>query len=264
MRKFFTLACLFILLTACEGPHLFRRSPPIVRDYDSDAFTRVAVMQATRLSHEWRWYMEDAWIRYDDFGTVNHICLKYRTQNLLELQEARGKIVDFVEELMEGLQNNPITSAHMNPDFSPADLEIHVDFQSYYGYYVDPLYIGCMVLEDGMVYYYDFNTKNRNVDFWNSRIETFAKSQEVVHVERESEDLYRSTFMVPAESQDNTQTIDLGYQRTKDLPKSNPLSNPGNKLPVAPATASPPLSRTAPAGSPSSGSAAPFGFGSLK
>lgn len=194
MRSFLSAFFLLLVFSACCGPTLWVPPPPIVRDYDSDAFTNVAVHQAARWAHKYRWYLEDAWMSYDRFGVVKSIRLQYRTQNILELQEARARLVDFVEEFLEGLQSNPDTSSNLVEGFSSDNLIIYVDFQSYWGLYGDPKYIGWMVLEDGMVYYYDFDVKNNEVDFWYSRIESFHKSQEVVHLERIAEEDYLDTL----------------------------------------------------------------------
>lgn len=197
MHHVFTLVLLLFTLTSCYGPQLFIPQPPIVRDYDSDAFTSVAEHQANRLGHRWRWYLEDAWVYYDDErdnGAVHHIWLKYRSQNILELQDARAKLVDFVEEFLEKLRTNPETAANLVPGFSADNLRIHVDFQTYWGMYGDPMYVGWMVLECGMVYYYNFDVKLRLEDYWYDRVESYNKSKEIVRLERESELDYQNSL----------------------------------------------------------------------
>lgn len=198
--RFLSLFFLLVILTACECPQFWIPQRPIQKDYDSDAFTCVTLHQAARLAHKWRWYLEDGWAYYDDFGTVNLIRLEYRTQNILELQEARAKLVDLVEEFLDSLESNPETGMNLAKGFSAKNLLIHVDFQSYWGLYGDPQYIGWMVLENGMVYYYDFDVKNIYVDYWYSRIETYAKSKEIVHCEREAEEDYQRSLPPPKKS----------------------------------------------------------------
>lgn len=200
MRYFLVLSILLLTLTACEGPQLFRPPPPIVRDYDSDAFTSVVLHQAARMAHKHRWYLDDSWVYYNAFGIVNKIRLQYRTQNILELQEARAKLVDFVEELLDNLAANPETAVNLPAGFSADNLLLYVDFQSYWGLYGDPQYIGWMVLEDGMVYYYDFDVKNIYVDYWFSRCESYNKSKEIVDLERISEEDYKSSLPPPPKS----------------------------------------------------------------
>lgn len=200
MIRFLILCILSITLTACYGPQLWRPQRPIVRDYDSDAFTSVTIHQATRLAHKHRWYLEDGWAYYNAEGTVHRIRLQFRTQNILELQEARAQLVDLVEEFLETLHANLETSMNLQDNFSADNLQIYVDFQTYWGLYGDPFYIGWMVLEDGLVYYYDFDVKNRNVDYWYSRIESYNKSKEVVQIERESEEDYQNSLPPKKES----------------------------------------------------------------
>lgn len=48
----------------------------------------------------------------------------------------------------------------------------------------DPTYVGWLVLEDGMVYYYNFDVKNYRTDYWYDRIETYNKSREIVRLEK--------------------------------------------------------------------------------
>lgn len=200
MRSFLLLCFLFITLTACDGPQFWLPPPPIVKDYNSDVFTNVTLHQAARWRHKHRWYLDDSWIYYNKFGTVNSIRLQYRTQNILELQEARAKLVDFVEEYLEMLQVNPDTAASLAPGFSADNLLIYVDFQTYWGLYGDPQYVGWMVLQDGCVYYYDFDVKNIYVDYWYSRIESYNKSREIVNLERLSEADYEMTLPPPKKS----------------------------------------------------------------
>lgn len=197
MRRFLALFVMLMALTACEGPQIWRPHPPIVRDYDSDAFTSVTLHQAARLAHKYRWYLEDSWIYYDKFDVVSRIRLQYRTQNILELQEARALLVDLVEDFMDNLQANPDTESFLAPGFSVDNLLIYVDFQSYWGLYGDPQYIGWMVLENGMVYYYDFDVKNIYVDYWYSRCESYNKSKEIVRLERISEQDYLESLPPP-------------------------------------------------------------------
>ena len=194
MKRFLILFFLLTMLTACEGPQLWRNPRPIVRDYDSDGFTNVTLHQAARLAHQHRWYLDDSWVYYNEMGIVHCIRLQYRTQNILELQEARAKLVDLVEEFLDTLDDNSDTSMNLAEGFSADNLIIYVDFQSYYGLYADPMYIGWMVLEDGMVYYYNFDVKNRDVDYWYSRVESYNKSKEVVYMERLAEEDYKNSL----------------------------------------------------------------------
>ncbi len=205
MRCFFTLFLLLFTLTACENPQFWYPPQPIQRDYDSDAFTNVTLHQAARWRHKHRWYLEDSFIYYDDFGTVNKIRLQYRTQNLLELQEARALLVDLVEEYLELLQVNPDTAINLAPGFSACNLLIYIDFQSYWGLYGDPQLIGWVVLQDGIAYYYDFDVKNIYVDYWFSRIESYNKSKEVVRIERLAEEDYE--LSLPPAKKSNLQDV---------------------------------------------------------
>jgi hypothetical protein len=194
MKPLLTLCFLLLTLTSCEGPMLWYPAPPIVRDYDSDAFTNVTEHQAAIWRHRHRWYLEDSWVYYDAYGIVNCIKLQYRTQNLLELQEARALLVDLVEEYLELLDVNPDTASKVEPGFSADNLLVYVDLQSYWGLYGDPQLVGWMVLEDGMVYYYDFDVKNNDVDYWYSRIESYNKSKEIVRLERLAEEDYENSL----------------------------------------------------------------------
>lgn len=197
MRYLLALSFLLVILTGCEGPQIWRPAAPIVRDYDSDSFTYVTLRQASLLAHKYRWYLDDSWIYYDDNDVVSRIRLQYRTQNILELQQARALLVDLVEDFLDNLYANPDTAIYLSPGFSADNLLIYVDFQSYWGLYGDPQYIGWMVLQDGMVYYYDFDVKNIYVDYWYSRIESFNKSREIVHLEREVEKEYQESLPPP-------------------------------------------------------------------
>jgi hypothetical protein len=81
---------------------------------------------------------------------------------------------------------------------TPAQLEIYVDFQSYYGLYIDTYYVGWMKLEKDTSTFYAYNIKYPGMflpsqNSWNYRVEPYFKSREYVVFERESEDLFQQT-----------------------------------------------------------------------
>ncbi|MBS4166017.1 Uncharacterized protein NEOC65_001094 [Neochlamydia sp. AcF65] len=197
MRIFLTLCLLLTALAACKGPQRSQAQSPISKDYSSDAFTRAAIRQATRLAHQHRWYLDDAWAYYNSTDSVHRLCLNFRTQNILELYQARAQLVDVVEELLQNLKSNPQTSSRLAPNFSAGNLLIRVDFQSFWGIYGDPKYVGWMALENGMVYYYDFDVKDKQNDQWCNRIETYNKSKEIALIEKEAEKEYKDSLPAP-------------------------------------------------------------------
>jgi hypothetical protein len=145
------------------------------------------------LRYEKHLLLDDAKVYYD--STINTVRLEFLSQDILEVREARMLLVDVVEGLLAELNRNPIIA----PEFityplTAKQLEIYIDFESYYGFRVDPYYIGWIKLEGGTAYYYAFDLKFSGLNEWNSREESYDKSRELVIFERESEQLFEQVI----------------------------------------------------------------------
>jgi hypothetical protein len=151
------------------------------------------------LRHEKHLRLEDSSVYYDDY--INAIRMEFISQDIMEVREARMLLVDVVEGLLAELNKNPV----LGPEFityplTPRQLEIYINFESYYGIYGDPYYVGWMKLEKDTSYFYAFDLKYPGLNVWDYRIEPYFKSREFVVYERESEQLFKQSV----EMEENT------------------------------------------------------------
>lgn len=191
MIRYLITALLVICFTGCSGPLVEREYPEyeksVMVNFPTEEISQVVWEYAAELKYDKRLYIEHAFECVND-ETILHI--HFKTQLLIELCQARDLVVDVVEGLLDRLNNSPASKLLSPFPLTPNQIHITIDFQSYHGLYVDPFYIGWVVVEDGMVYFYAFNLKDKTRDFWNARSEPYFKSKSFVHWEREGEKLY--------------------------------------------------------------------------
>jgi hypothetical protein len=149
---------------------------------------REIIIWSTQLKYQRHLYYQDGCIVASDHGYI--LRLKYISQDALELEEARELIVDATEGLIEHLSK---TSFPVTID----NLEIVIDFQSYQGLYVDPYYVGYIWLENGITHIFAFDTKDRDLDFWDSRVEAYANTKNFVQYHREAEKIFEEHYKIP-------------------------------------------------------------------
>lgn len=161
-----------------------------VKQIDSPELTYVVQNYMVKMKHDKHLRLEIASCYYGKF--INTIRLEFISQDVMEVGEARGLMVDLVEGLLVELNQNPIlASQFVTYPFGPRNLEIFINFESFFGYFIDPYYVGWMCLDKGWLYMYAFDTRDY-VDslFWDYRIEPYYKAREYVLFGREGEERY--------------------------------------------------------------------------
>jgi hypothetical protein len=102
--------------------------------------------------------------------------------------EARLLMVELLEEFLYRLNNHTVLSFQLETfPFTADDLEVKINFESYFGLYVDPLYIGLSWLKCGCVYYYAFDIKNYDADWSHQRFEPYFKSRELALIKKKAD-----------------------------------------------------------------------------
>lgn len=149
---------------------------------DEYSFSNIVLTYAVELQKEKNLKLEDSQVYYKD--AVDRIDLVFSTQSILEVKEARELLVDVVEGFLERLENDTNVFSQLSDSFSASNLEIHINLESYWPLYGDPFYVGWIVLENGMAWYYAADLKNFYQDFWHVRCEPYYKSLEFVTIER--------------------------------------------------------------------------------
>lgn len=141
---------------------------------------------ATPLKYEERLRLEHSFVC--DNGIIN---LQFSSQVTLELCEARQLLVRMVEGFLKQLNYGYNRRNWLYTDQLTANnLKIQIDFQSFYGVYVDESYIGSLTLEDGVSFFYAFDLKDRSLCGWHSKIEPYSTSLAIVNAQINAEGAY--------------------------------------------------------------------------
>lgn len=186
---FIFLAVLF-LLPSCS---VYEYMPPPVKVVESEEFTWIIAKQMAKWKHEKgrRLKLEHSQLHYNLQG-VSWLRLELSSQEILEVDDARDLFVDFVEDLLQRVNSSPLAADQIaDYPFTADNLSIEINFESYFGYYVDPFYVGCISMEDGIVRYNAFDLKDQEWYSWHSRVEPYTKSREVSLITRAADKEYR-------------------------------------------------------------------------
>lgn len=188
---FFRLIILFslVFLSSCqrrsdEGPTWLWE-----KKIDVEELTRTIVRYTTQMEREHKIHLEDSRVYYTDCSEKVRLVLS--SQNLYEICELRIVFTDYIEGLLNALNNNPSIRADMCVQpFTAEDLDIYLNFESFYGEFVDPFYVGWVELDDGIVNYYLFTLKQWYYDRWHCRTEPYFKALEIARAQKEADLIY--------------------------------------------------------------------------
>ncbi len=173
-----------LIMSGCR-PGVEHEGPWVKKIY-SEEFSRLVINFSRKMKAEKHLELEDSWVAYDDY--VTKICLKYSSQRLLTVYDARLILVELVEDFLYRLNNNDIISFELDHyPFTAMDLDVKLNFESYYGLYCDELYIGLAWLQAGCVHFYAFDRKDDKIDWSHDRFEPYAKSRELALLKKQAD-----------------------------------------------------------------------------
>lgn len=173
-----------LLISGCRPG--VKGSGPWVKKIDSEELSKIVINFSVKMKREKHLELEDSWAAYDDYLTK--ICLQYSSQRLLTVYDARLLIVEVVEDFLYRLNNNDIVSYELDHfPFTARDLDVKINFESYYGRYVDELYVGLAWLKGGCVHFYAFDRKDDGIDWSHERFEPYSKSRELALLKRQAD-----------------------------------------------------------------------------
>lgn len=180
-----------IFLSGCSclyrGPlhkeHCPRATDQQLAEINYAAVTDIVFRYAAMLKRDNHLTLCNSFVRIDE--KVNKIHLEFSTLDLLELQEARGLLVDVVEGLLYRVNNSPDVSCSLSHrPFEPEDLEIIFRFESFYGLFLDRNYMGRINMRRGEVTYSSFKLYDTMHDPWDCKRESYALSRQLVGIDR--------------------------------------------------------------------------------
>jgi hypothetical protein len=201
MRQMLLLSALALFLTGCSGwrseqpedrrhyHHNYEGHIHSIRNKEThpntEELTRIVITFAAELRKDHNLFLEHSGVFFDD--NINRLVLWFSSQDSLELQEGREVLFDTVEGLLDIINEvGYMTGEFGDRPLTYEDLEVHIDFQSFYNIMVDPTFLGDIVLEDGRAYFYDAELKMRYADIWEYKSEPYCKTRQIVIFTREA------------------------------------------------------------------------------
>lgn len=184
-----TLALICSLLF-CGCTTVYHQSPP-VKVIDSEEMTWIVEKVMAKYKHRegGRLKLEHSATIYDT--VVQGLRLEISSQEILEVDAARDLFVDLVEDLLRAVNTDPLISGQLAEyPFSADRLNVTINFESFFGIYIDPYYVGCIEMQNGMVRYSAFDMKDDHWHSWHSRVEPYFKTREISMLERAAEKDY--------------------------------------------------------------------------
>lgn len=158
--------------------------------YDNaDDMSQIIWGLAPEWKYEYHLRLERSYLISGEDRDVIHI--EFSSQDILELCQARQLLVDVVEGLLERVNASPLAQALSPEPFTADNLEIYIDFQSFFGLYVDPFYIGWAAVIEGMSYFYAFDLKDGMLDTWHTVYEPYSQSKMFATYQRAAEEEYK-------------------------------------------------------------------------
>lgn len=183
--------------SSCETgevpPAPYKALPPPVLSIHAGEITAIVQDYAVELQKQRHLYLRHANTYYNEDG-IYAIQLRFISQDIIELCDARKLIIDVSEGLLEQLNSNP----ELIPEFTyhafyPFNLEIYIDFESYFIRYVDPFYVRWITMEDAQIIFYTADVTDTDKKGWHARKESYNTSRDIVFYQRLAEDKYRAT-----------------------------------------------------------------------
>ncbi|MCE2982095.1 MAG: hypothetical protein LW832_00885 [Parachlamydia sp.] len=182
LRFAFLVFAALICMTGCTTKIV--PEGPWVKKIDSEELSKIIISFSAKMKIDKHLELEDSWAAYDDY--ITRLCLEYSSQRLLTVYDARLLMVELVEELLYRLNNHSIVSFELSHfPFTANDLDVKINFESFYGLYLDQLYVGLAWLQAGCVHFYAFDRKNNRIDWNHDRFEPYTKSRELALIKRE-------------------------------------------------------------------------------
>lgn len=177
MSKSFPLFILLALLVSC--------APLRKEHFNNLPFTHEVAEQseailvlASKMHYEKNLFLEHSCqVLYPDGKRV--INFLFTSQDILDMEEARERLVDLVDAYTGAL------------NLSPFDFDLEIRFDSFYVKFVDAMKVHRVFLRDGIATFYAMDNEDCDTDCHHMLTETFVQSQTFVKAIRKGEALYK-------------------------------------------------------------------------
>lgn len=167
--------------------HMEKEGASYVNDTE---VSRVVLNLASKLNYEKHLVLEDSTVFFDE--KINRIRLDFTSMDTIGIWEARGLIVDLVEEFVGRINSNSQIYPFLGKTpFSASDLEVYITFVSFYNRHVDLQKVGLITLRHGLTHYIMTDGIDCDTPCWHQRTETYIQSRNFIRFHREGEALYK-------------------------------------------------------------------------
>lgn len=208
------LALSLTLLSGCSGNSIFDfneiydstdtekatyvpRAPDVdlpapILSVHAEAVTAIVQEYANELRHLKRVHLEHAYTYYNEAG-IHTVQMQFISQDIIDLCQARRLIVDISEGVLGEINSNPTLAPELvNLGFYPSNLEIYINFESFFIKYIDPFYIKWIVMEDSKILFYTADVNDNDKNGWHYKREAYDTSKNIVLYQRMAEDKYKA------------------------------------------------------------------------
>jgi hypothetical protein len=184
------LSAFFLTGCCCGGTDSLPQDPPVLyKKIESEEMSWLTAQLAVKWEKELSLKIENSAIYYGN--SIHTVRYELTSMAILDVKEARERLVDVVEDILSGVNRNPILSEELfSYPLAPENLEIYIDFKSFYNIYVDAAKVGFISLENGISKFWASDVKNYQFYDWHTRIEPYFRSRETVQLERAAEEQY--------------------------------------------------------------------------
>lgn len=193
MRWLVLMVCLLVCV-GCTGPIFKGRESSILRrtgySPETEDVTHIVINYARDLEEQYGLFLYDSRVIFDE--KIRKIRIDFTSQASIDLCEAREWLVDVVEGYVDRFREHAVLrSKFHNRPVSYEDLEIHINFESYFNKYVDPTYTAYIILQDGRSFFYGSELNIAYTDLWMQKVEPYFKTRQIVVFRREAELPYK-------------------------------------------------------------------------
>jgi hypothetical protein len=166
--------------------------PPPLLSVHAEEITAIVQDYSVELRYLKRLHLEHAHTYYNEEG-IHTIQLRYISQDILDLCQGRKLIIDVSEGLLDQLNSNSLLVPEFtNHAFYPFNLEIYIDFESYFNRYIDPFNLKWICMEDSKITYYTADVDDNDKKAWHSKRESYNTSRDIVLYQRLAEDKFKA------------------------------------------------------------------------
>jgi hypothetical protein len=221
MRFISTSLLLLFTLTGCG--HVDWWSAEREEYPNIPALEYVVVSYSDELERYKRLFLNDSRAFYDHY--VEYVWMKFRTQDIMDVLEARDLLVYVVEGFLARVNEDPEVSGDLYDfPFTADNLIVEIEFDSFYNRYINTRSIGRLELCQGNVSYYARDALRPDTIWFHQRKEPYDKAYRFSKFKS-----YRPWIKEPLESASEFRELDVSNPSNGGVIPQTPPSRPPSR-----------------------------------